>query len=132
MIKGADEVLDEVVRRRDKLLMLTMNIIMDHDTKWEKMKRVGISKWFDEGSVHMVRTKTPEKMLELTKGFRKDRSYMVGNSFRNDILPAIEAGIKAIYIPRPKVKRLIRRYPEYDNLIVLKDIRELIDIYDEL
>ena len=133
LIKGADQVLDEVKRRRDKLLMLTMNIIMDHDTKWAKMNSVGIPRWFDERSVHMVRKKTPEKMLELTKGFSRDRSYMVGNSLHHDILPALDAGIRAIYIPRPRWKRLLpRNFPGDDNLIVLKDIREILDIYDEL
>lgn len=133
LIKGAAEVLDEVTRRRDRLLMLTMNIIMDHDTKWAKMNSVGINKWFVEKDVHMVRHKTPEKMLELTKGFRKERSYMVGNSLHHDILPALEAGIKAVYIPRPRWKKVLpEKIPDDDNLIILKDIRELIRIYDEI
>lgn len=133
LIKGSDTVLDEILKRNDKLQMLTMNIFMDGHTKWDKMNYVGISRWFKEKDVYMVRNKTSEKMLELCKGFRKDRCIMVGNSLKHDILPALEAGIKAIYIPRPRWKMLVpERIPESDDLYVLKDIRQVLDIYDEL
>lgn len=130
---GAEELLDRIKARRDRLQMLTMNVIMDHETKWRKMDHVGISRWFDETSVHMVRHKSPEKMLELCGGIRKDRCYMVGNSYNHDIVPALEAGINAVYIPRPRYKRLLpQNFPDDDHLIVLRNIRELLEMYDDL
>jgi putative hydrolase of the HAD superfamily len=133
LIPGASDVLDMILKRKDRLHMLTMNIMMDEGSKWKKMNSLGISRWFDESNVTMVRRKTPEMMLSITKGFPRDRCYMVGNSLTHDVEPAIEAGIGAIYIPRPRMKRLIpRSLPDSDRLLILKDIRDMIDIYDRL
>jgi len=133
LIKGASEVLDHIVSRGDRLHLLTMNVMMDEASKWEKMDHFGASRWFDRDNVTMVRRKTPETMIRICMGFRKDRCYMVGNSFKHDIGPALEAGINAIYIPRPKLKRIFGgKLPDNERLIVLKDIGEILDIYDEL
>ncbi len=133
LLPGAYQVLDLVRSRKDRLHMLTMNMLMDEDTKWNKMDHVGISRWFDRRNVTMVRRKTPETMLSICKGISKDQCFMVGNSLKHDILPALEAGINAIYIPRPKWMRIFPgRLPDSDRLIILKDIRELIEIYDRI
>jgi phosphoglycolate phosphatase-like HAD superfamily hydrolase len=131
LIDGAGEVLKFLHGKGDRLHILTMNIIMDHDSKWRKMDHVGITRWFRKEDIDMVRNKTPEKMLSICGRLPPERCYMVGNSYRHDIEPALGAGINPIYIPRPKYKRI---FPgKVDGRVrVLKDIREIIDLYDEL
>ncbi len=131
LIRGADDVLRYLSNRGDRLHILTMNLLMDHDSKWSKMDHVGIAQWFHEDNVDMVRRKTPEMMLSIGKGIPRNRIYMVGNSYRHDMIPALEAGINAIFIPRPKYKRIFPGKVD-ERVRVLKDIREIIDLYDGL
>ncbi len=63
--------------------------------------------------------------------------FSVGNSFSSDIKPALDAGISAIFIPcytwkaesidQEKLSRDTR-----NRLWVIKEIREIMDIYDQL
>jgi putative hydrolase of the HAD superfamily len=132
-IKGAPEVLDFLKGKGDGLVMVTMNMVLDKGIKWKKLERVGMRRWFDEDNVHMVREKTPDLYRKLTAGRDPSRCYMVGNSLRHDIVPALRSGIKAIYIPRPMVKRLLPvRLPRSRDLTVLNDIRQIMGLYDRL
>jgi putative hydrolase of the HAD superfamily len=131
LIKGADEVLKFLHGKGDRLHILTMNIIMDPDSKWRKMDHVGITKWFRKEDIDMVRNKTPEKMLSICGDLPPRRCYMVGNSYRHDMEPALDAGINAIFIPRPRYKRLLPRKVD-KRVMVLKDIRQIIDLYDKI
>ncbi len=131
LIKGANDVLKFISGKGDRLHILTMNLLMDHDSKWRKMDHVGITKWFDDGNVDMVRRKTPEILLSICRGLPKKRCFMVGNSYKHDIEPALEAGINPVYIPRPKYKRLIPM-KVHEDVILLDDIRQIMDIYDDL
>lgn len=133
LLPGVEEVLDHLKARGDRICMLTMNVVLDHDQKWRKLDRLGIRRWFREKDVHFVRHKTPEKMLELCGRTKRNHCYMVGNSLNHDILPALEAGIGAIFIERPMIKRIIpRRKPASDRLYVLNRIDELLDLYPGL
>ena len=132
-IKGVEEVLDFLTSRGDALAMLTMNIVLDHDLKWKKLRRVGMERWFHEGNAHFVRRKTPEKLLQICGRRRKDRCFMVGNSFNHDVVPSLEAGIHAIHIPRPWFTSWIpRKDPESDRYHRFSSIFEIIDLYPEL
>lgn len=132
-IKGAEEVLDMLSEKGDRLFLLTMNIVLNEEQKWRKLERVGMRRWFDESNSFFVRRKTPEKIREICRGSRLSHCYMVGNSLGNDVIPSLEAGINAIYIPRPLWKRLMpRSEPSSDRLRVLRDIREIKRIYPDL
>ena len=133
LFKGAEEVLDRIKGDRIPLHMLTINIVLNDDMKWKKLNRLDITRWFDERNVHMVRRKTPEVFARICRGRDLSRCYMVGNSYANDIKPSLEAGIKAIYIPRPHVKRLYDPFlPDHERLIRLGRISDILKIYDDL
>lgn len=132
-IPGAAEVLDFLRSKNDKLEMLSMNIVLDHDLKWRKLDRVGMRRWFNEKNTHLVRHKTPEKILEICGGYKKKRCYMVGNSYDHDVVPAIEAGINAIYIPRPWFTTLVpKKPPDTKRFRKLKKISQIMEIYNDL
>jgi putative hydrolase of the HAD superfamily len=65
-----------------------------------KVNQLGLE-YFFENRIHVARHKTIEEMDRLLYRIHADRSntWMVGNSPRTDIVPALEAGIHAIYIP---------------------------------
>lgn len=133
LLPGAEDVLDFLSSRHDRLLMLTMNIVLDDSQKWRKLDRLGIRRWFREKDVYFVRNKTPEVIDRICGNANRRRCYMVGNSLGHDMIPALEAGINAIFIERPLAKRLIpRRKPRSDRLITLHRIDQIMDIYPEL
>jgi putative hydrolase of the HAD superfamily len=53
--------------------------------------------------VHVVTEKNAEVIRRLVAhyGLPPEQTWMVGNSPRSDINPALEAGIGAIYVPHP-------------------------------
>lgn len=132
-IKDAKKVLDFVNSRGDEIKMVTMNIVLSEEQKWRKLERVGMRRWFHEENVWMVKRKTPELFMEVCGGKDPRSCYMVGNSYTNDIKPSLKAGINALYIPRPRIKRILR-VPDIDNprMRVLGSIGEIIDIYESL
>jgi putative hydrolase of the HAD superfamily len=83
---------------RFRLLLLTKG---DREAQESKVARSGLGHLFD--GVHIV----PEKDAEVIRGLvaeyglHPERTWMVGNSPRSDINPALEAGIGAIYVPHP-------------------------------
>jgi FMN phosphatase YigB (HAD superfamily) len=132
-LPGAVEVLEFLEKKRDKLAMLSMNIVLDDELKWRKLRRLGMERWFNRENAFFVRHKTPEILERICGRRRKDRCYMVGNSLAHDVKPALEAGIHAIYIPRPLATRwLPRRLPNSDMFHRLSSIQDIIRFYDEI
>jgi FMN phosphatase YigB (HAD superfamily) len=130
LLPGAQEVLEFLSGKGDRLYMLTLNLILDDELKWKKLDRLGMGEWFNERNTFMVDDKTPDIFKRICKGKDPSRCYMVGNSFRRDIEPALRSGIKAIYIRRPLLFRALPDvHGRHGNLIRLKDIGQIIPRY---
>lgn len=71
-----------------------------------KLDRSPITHLFDEAVI--VTEKTADTYLEAIERFRFDpaRTWMIGNSPRSDINPALVAGINAIFVPHPRTWHL--------------------------
>jgi putative hydrolase of the HAD superfamily len=85
----------------------------DKDVQLKKIRLLGnkFSQFFKE--IRIVDIKDEEgyaKLIESLHVEPKD-AYMIGNSLRSDIIPAVEIGIKAIWIPRGNWK--------YDHAVTL-------------
>jgi putative hydrolase of the HAD superfamily len=106
-----------------RLLLLTKG---DREAQESKLARSGLVHLFDR--VHIV----PEKDAEVIRGLlaryglEPERTWMVGNSPRSDINPALEAGIGAIYVPHPNTWELEHEeIAEPERVVVLNGFREL-------
>jgi putative hydrolase of the HAD superfamily len=133
LLPGSREVLEFLSRRGDRIYMLTLNLVLDEEMKWRKIERLGIGEWFDEGNTFMVKDKTPEVFRRICRGSDPRRCYMVGNSFKRDIDPALRSGIKAIFIRRPLICRLFPDlHGDHENLIRMREIRQIVTRYREL
>lgn len=64
-----------------------------------KLKNSGLTHFFAHAEI--MTDKTPQAYLALCQklGARPQETLMVGNSLRSDILPPLEAGLQAVYIP---------------------------------
>jgi putative hydrolase of the HAD superfamily len=71
-----------------------------------KIDRSGLGAYFSHTAI--VREKDADAYASLARERELDarRTWMVGNSPKSDINPALEAGMNAVYIPHPRTWRL--------------------------
>lgn len=79
-----------------KLMVITKGDLLDQETK---VARSGLEQYFQH--VEIVSQKTRESYERILKRYliAPERFLMVGNSLRSDILPILELGGQAVYIP---------------------------------
>lgn len=108
---------------RCRLLLLTKG---NQEVQESKLARSGLGHLFD--GVHVVAEKDAWVVRDLLEryGLEPGRTWMVGNSPRSDVNPALEAGIGAIYVPHPNTWQLeLEEIAGLERVIVLKRFREL-------
>ncbi len=96
-IPGAEDTLI-ALRPHHQLILFTKG---DEEEQQIKINRSPLSGYFE---YHIIsHDKTVSTYKEIIEGFNLDEAstWMIGNSMRSDILPALEAGISAIYVPNP-------------------------------
>ena len=97
LLEGVRETLDYLSPRHD-LFLLTKG---DNEEQKLKVERSGIEEYFKQ--VVIVPEKDVITYHRVVDELRIDpqRAWMVGNSPRSDINPALAAGLNAVYIPHP-------------------------------
>jgi putative hydrolase of the HAD superfamily len=102
LLDGVKETLNYLSPRHD-LVLLTKG---DSEEQKLKVERSGIEECFKQ--VIIVQEKDVATYYRVAKELQVDpkRTWMVGNSPRSDINPALAAGLNAIYIPHPHTWRL--------------------------
>jgi putative hydrolase of the HAD superfamily len=94
-----------------------------------KVRRSGLEDQFEQVVVTREKDVAGYRDLIRTHGVDVERAWMIGNSPRSDINPALEAGLRAVYIPHEHTWRLEQAdVPVQDGrLLVLQSFRELKD-----
>lgn len=79
-----------------RILLITKGDLLDQE---RKLAQSGLGELFD--GVEIVSNKTPEIYAEIFRrqGEGPERSMMVGNSLRSDVVPAIRAGGWGVFVP---------------------------------
>lgn len=72
----------------------------DPSIQLRKVTEAGLEEYFDD-RIHVTRHKNSEYLDGIIRAYRFDRksTWMIGNSLRTDIIPALNCGIHAIYMP---------------------------------
>jgi len=112
-----------------RLLLLTKG---DQQVQENKLARSGLGHLFD--GVHVVPEKDTAVIRDLLVqyGLASEQTWMVGNSPRSDINPALEAGIGAIYVPHPNTWKLeLADIVGMAQVITLKRFRELLALFPD-
>jgi putative hydrolase of the HAD superfamily len=110
-----------------RLLLLTKG---DRENQEGKLARSDLGHLFD--GVHIVPEKDADVIRSLVAEYRlqPEQTWMVGNSPRSDINPALEAGIGAIYVPHPNTWKLEHEeIAEPERVIVLNGFGELVALF---
>ena len=95
-----ENVLETVPRlaTRHPLMVITKGDLLDQETK---LARSGLGEFFRD--IEVVSDKTPQSYAALFKNhtLNPENVLMVGDSLRSDILPILELGGHAVFIPYP-------------------------------
>ncbi|HUA19295.1 MAG TPA: HAD family hydrolase [Bryobacteraceae bacterium] len=95
LIEGVEETLEYLAGRHD----LTLFTKGDPEEQKLKLDRSGLAVYF--GHTAIVKEKNAASYAALIEERRLDRAqtWMIGNSPKSDINPALEAGINAVFVP---------------------------------
>lgn len=122
----------ERLAARYRLVLITKGDLFDQERKLEQS---GLGDFFD--AVEIVSDKRAETYGRIftRHGDGPDRSMMVGNSLKSDILPAIEAGSWGVHIPHELTWALdhadrppdLPRFRQLSDLAALPSMLEALD-----
>jgi putative hydrolase of the HAD superfamily len=123
ILPGVQETLD-ALKTRHRLLLFTKGELEEQRLK---VDRSGLADRFER--VIVAREKDAAAYRELLRDCDVDpgRGWMIGNSPRSDILPALDVGLRAVYIPHAHTWSLEHADVPSDDprLLVLRAFAEL-------
>ena len=121
---------EETLRRLSGRFQLHLLTKGDPAVQEDKLARSGLGGFFDY--VHVV----PEKDVDLFRDvvaqydLHPEQTWMVGNSPRSDINPAVEAGIRAVYVPHPNTWQLeVEQVVDSERVTVLERFGDLVAFF---
>ncbi len=105
LLQGVAETLT-TLRRRHRLALLSKG---DPADQHRKLAASGLGELFEH--VVIVPEKEPEvyRSFVAGRGLDPDRTWMIGNSPRSDVWPALDAGLGAVLVPHPHTWSLEQR-----------------------
>ena len=125
LIPGVAETLAYLSDRHDLMLCTKRN----PEEQRSKVERSGLGIHFDHIRVVKEKDVSCYQTLAAERGVDHERCWMIGNSPKSDINPALAAGIRAVYIPHPHTWHLEHEeIPErHERLLVLERFADLRD-----
>ena len=127
LLPGVEPTLHELAQRH-RLMLFTKG---QRDEQLRKLARSGLGPLFDR--VETPREKDVDAYRRLVRDADLDPSltFMIGNSPRSDINPAVRAGLRAVFIPHPHTWEL--EHEEIDEvaerIIELPSFRRLLEVF---
>lgn len=123
LIEGVAETLAELSGRHE-LILFTKG---DPDEQRLKIDRSGLACYFHHAAIVKEKDEPAYRMLARQRQFLAERTWMIGNSPKSDINPALAAGLKAVYVPHPRTWSLEHETVPEGNprLLRVERIREL-------
>jgi putative hydrolase of the HAD superfamily len=125
VIDGVPETLEYLAARHD----LTLFTKGHPEEQKLKIDRSGLGRYFGHTAIVREKDRAAYHRLVEDRGMRQEETWMIGNSPKSDINPAMEAGLNAVFVPHAHTwvleKQEIRPGP--GKLLVLErfgDLRE--------
>jgi putative hydrolase of the HAD superfamily len=95
VIEGVPETLEYLASRHD----LTLFTKGHPEEQKLKIDRSGLGIWFAHTAIVKEKHAGAYRELVETRGMDPSRTWMIGNSPKSDINPALEAGLQAVFVP---------------------------------
>jgi len=128
LIEGVEETLAELSRRHD----LTLFTKGHPDEQRMKIDRSGLGRYFRHTAIVKEKDRASYEALVRERGLDPRRTWMIGNSPKSDINPALEAGLNAVFVPHARTWTLERtrlRRPGPGRLLVVDRFSDLLEIF---
>ncbi len=127
LIDGVEDTVAQLSERHS----LTIFTKGDKDEQRIKVERSGLGKYFQHTAI--VKEKNRASYLQLAEDqcFDAQHTWMIGNSPKSDINPALAAGLNAVYVPHPRTWSLEREaVPEaHPRLLRVERITQLTNYF---
>jgi putative hydrolase of the HAD superfamily len=125
LIDGVAETVAQLSERHS----LTIFTKGDQEEQKLKIDRSGLGRYFEHAAI--VKEKNQAAYVDLAEQRQFDRAHtwMIGNSPKSDINPALAAGLNAVFVPHPRTWSLEHaEVPQnHPRLLKVERIRELLD-----
>lgn len=95
LLNGVSETITQLAAHH-RLMVITKGDLLDQE---KKIQRSGLGKYFHRIEIVSEKTRESYARLLAEHSIAPQRFFMVGNSLRSDILPILELGGSAAYIP---------------------------------
>jgi putative hydrolase of the HAD superfamily len=141
VISLAEEILDspmqlmpgveETLARLGSVHELTLFTKGHPEEQHAKIERSGLRKYFSYCEVVKEKNTPAYRQLAEKRGFQPRRTWMIGNSPKSDINPALNAGLRAVFIPHARTWTLEREEipAKHDRLVSIKSFAELTTLF---
>ena len=125
IIDGVPETLAELRDRHDMLLLTKGN----HEEQAHKIARSGLAYLFRRTVITPEKTPATYRTLVAEESLDPARTWMIGNSPRSDILPAVEAGLRGVFVPHEHTWRLEHSElpATHDRILQVPNFRALLE-----
>jgi putative hydrolase of the HAD superfamily len=102
LIIGVEETVAQLSTRHQ----LTIFTKGDPEEQRLKIDRSGLAPYFQHAAIVKEKNEDAYRLLAEEQGFHPERTWMIGNSPKSDINPALAAGLRAVFVPHPRTWRL--------------------------
>lgn len=123
LLEGVEETVAGLSRRHE----LTLFTKGDADEQRLKIDRSGLGRYFEHTAIVKEKNEPAYRKLVQERGFHADTTWMIGNSPKSDINPALAVGMHAVFVPHPRTWSLEHEeVPEnHPRLLRVSCIKEL-------
>jgi putative hydrolase of the HAD superfamily len=128
LLPGVERTLRELARRH-RLLLFTKGHPLE---QLAKLERSGLRRWFTRVGIPWEKDEAAYRLLLAQTQLEPAQTFMIGNSPRSDINPALRAGLRgAVFIPHPHTWELEREELDVTDCRVrtLTSFSELLELF---
>lgn len=129
MLPGVEETLDYLLHRSHDLILFTKG---SPEEQRHKIDRSPVGRYFREFEIVKEKDVAAYRELAGRYGFAAETTWMIGNSPKSDVNPALEAGLNAVYVPHERtwvLERTELRQPGPGQLKVVTEFRDLQSLF---
>jgi len=122
---------EETLARLGQVHELTLFTKGHPEEQQGKIDRSGLKAYFDHCEVVKEKNAEAYRALAQARGFDYDRTWMIGNSPKSDINPALRAGLRAVFIPHARTWSLEREDvpSEHERLMRVERFSDLARVF---
>ena len=127
LLPGVEPTLGELARRH-RLLLFTKG---DPGEQLRKLDRSGLRPLFKRVGVPVEKDAATYRLLIAQAELDPARTFMIGNSPRSDINPALKAGLRAVFIPHPHTWELEHEDVDHadERVTVINAFPRLLEVF---